>query len=203
MQADRRRPGAAAKQPPNRIPREKIDSATNTSETIFGDKLISPERTAPRRWRLLMRLGELLIGQGLVSAEDVVEALERQRLQGGRMGNHLVAMGCITVDKLVTALRGLQEVGATLDMCARTFQRWQAMHGPNHPNTHRARYSYARALLASGRGAESLKHAEAALVGCRKTVGEHHAWTDEALQLVADARHAVTANRHERETVPA
>jgi hypothetical protein len=147
-----------------------------------------------------MRLGELLIGQGLVSAEDVAAALERQREQGGRLGNHLVALGCITVEKLVMALRGLQEVGATLDMCARTFQRWQAMHGPNHPNTHRARYSYARALLAAGRAGDSLKHAEAALAGFRKTVGEHHAWTSEALQIVADARHAVAANQPEVET---
>lgn len=142
-----------------------------------------------------MRLGELLVGQGLVSGEDVAAALERQREQGGRLGNHLVALGCITVEKLVMALRGQQEVGATLAMCARTFQRWQAMHGPSHPNALRARYSYARALLAAGSAAESLKHAETALAGFRKTVGEHHAWTDDALQLVADARHAANANQ--------
>jgi len=141
-----------------------------------------------------MRLGELLVGQGLVTAEDVEAALHRQRQQGGRLGTHLVAMGVLTVEQLVIALRGLQEVGATVDMCARTYKRWEGMHGPDHPNTHRARYSYARALLAGGRAPESLKHAEAALAGCRKCVGENHAWTDEALQLVADARHAVTAN---------
>jgi len=141
-----------------------------------------------------MRLGELLVGQGLVTPEDVEAALERQKQLGGRLGTHLVAMGALTVDKLLTALRGQQEVGKTLDMCARTLQRWQSMHGPSHPNTHRARYSYARALLAAGRAADSLKHAEAALAGHRKTVGEHHAWTDDALQLVADARHAATAN---------
>lgn len=150
-----------------------------------------------------MRLGELLVGQGLVSAEDLEIALQRQRQQGGRLGTHLVAMGLLTVDKLVTALRGQQEVGATLAMCARTFQRWQAMHGPDHPNTHRARYSYARALLAAGRGGESLKHAEAALAGIRKCVGEHHAWTDDALQLVADARHAVQATEPQPATAPA
>ena len=37
-------------------------------------------------------------------------------------------------------------------MCARRpFQRWQPMHGPEHPNTHRVHHSYARALLAAGR----------------------------------------------------
>jgi hypothetical protein len=140
-----------------------------------------------------MRLGELLIGQGLVTAEDVDEALQRQRLEGGRVGNHLVAMGVITVDKLLMALRGQKEVDATLDMCARTLQRWQGVHGPDHPNTHRARYSYARALLAAGRAGEAVKHAEAALAGHRRTVGEHHVWTDDSLQLVADARHAASA----------
>src|SRR5215469_16772846 len=98
-----------------------------------------------------MRLGELLVGQGLITQEDVEAALERQREQGGRLGTHLVAIGAITIEQLVTALRGLQEVGATLTMCARTLQRWQTVHGPNHPNTVRARYSYARALLAAGR----------------------------------------------------
>ena len=140
-----------------------------------------------------MRLGELLLGQGLVTPDDIAAALERQKQQGGRLGTHLVAIGCITVEKLVMALRGQQEVGATLDMCARTFRRWQEVHGPDHPNTHRARYSYARALLAAGRAPESVKQAEAALAGFRMTVGENHAWTDEALQLVADSRRAVTA----------
>jgi hypothetical protein len=148
-----------------------------------------------------MRLGDLLVGQGLITQEDVEAALERQRQQGGRLGTHLVAIGAITIDKLVTALRGLQEVDATLTMCTRTLQRWQTVHGPNHPNTIRARYSYARALLAAGRGAESLKHAEAALAGFRKCVGEHHPWTDQGLQLVADARHAVNAT--EQSPVPA
>jgi len=149
-----------------------------------------------------MRLGDLLIGQGLVTSDIVDEALKRQRLEGGRLGNHLVAMGALTVDQLLIALRGQREVGATLDMCARTLQRWQGMHGPNHPNTHRARYSYARALLAAGRSGEAVKHAEAALAGHRATVGEHHAWTDEALQLVADARHAASANEPHPQASP-
>ncbi|MFZ2003778.1 MAG: tetratricopeptide repeat protein [Stellaceae bacterium] len=146
-----------------------------------------------------MRLGDLLVGQGLISAEDMEAALQRQKQLGGRLGTHLVAMGLLTIDKLLVALRGQQEVGATLTMCARTLQRWQTMHGPDHPNTQRARYSYARALLAAGHAGESLKHAEAALASIRKSLGENHAWTDDALQLVADARHAARAT----ETQPA
>ena len=146
-----------------------------------------------------MRLGDLLIGQGLVTPEAVAEALKRQRQEGGRLGNHLVAMGALTVDQLVVALRGQREVGATLNMCGRTLERWERTHGRHHPNTHRARYSYARALLAGGHAGEAVKHAEAALAGFRATVGEQHAWTDEALQLVADARHAASANEPQPE----
>ncbi|HWD57050.1 MAG TPA: tetratricopeptide repeat protein [Stellaceae bacterium] len=144
-----------------------------------------------------MRLGELLVGQGLVSQEQIAIALERQKREGGRVGNHLVAIGAITVEKLLLALRGLREVDATLDMCARTFQRWHSLHGAEHPNTQRARYSYARALLAAGRPSDSLKYAEAALAGIRANLGENHPWTDDALQLVADARHAVSANEQQ------
>ena len=150
-----------------------------------------------------MRLGELLIGQGLVSAEDVEAALQRQKQQGGRLGTHLVAMGVLTVDKLLTVLRGQKDIDATLDMCARTLQRLQGTHGASHANTHRARYRYAIALLAAGRAAEAAAHAEAALAGHRATVGEEHTWTGDALQLLADARHAVTANEPQPVTVPA
>jgi hypothetical protein len=182
-------------------------AATNVSETIFGISWpqISPARAgADGDTEIVMRLGELLIGQGLVPPEAVVEALKRQRQEGGRLGNHLVAMGALTVDQLVKALRGQREVDATLDMCARTLERWERTHGRNHPNTHRARYSYARTLLAAGRADEAARHAEAALAGFRATVGEQHAWTGDALQLVADARHAVSANEPQLEaTAPA
>ena len=150
-----------------------------------------------------MRLGELIVGQGLVTAEDVEAALQRQKQQGGRLGMHLVAMGALTIETLVAALRGQQEVGSTLAMSARAFQRWHTLHGADHPNTLRARYSYARALLAAGRSAESLKQAEAALAGIRQSIGENHAWTDDALQLVADARHAVNVNEASSEAAPA
>jgi len=38
-------------------------------------------------------IGDILISQGLVSQEDVEAALERQRAQGGILGEHLIAMG--------------------------------------------------------------------------------------------------------------
>ena len=53
-----------------------------------------------------MRLGELLIGQGLVTPKDVETALQRQKQRGGRPGQpSLRAMGALTVDALVSALQ--------------------------------------------------------------------------------------------------
>ncbi len=43
-----------------------------------------------------MRLGNLLVRAGLVTAEQVRAALELQSVRGGRLGDHLVATGAIT-----------------------------------------------------------------------------------------------------------
>ena len=125
-----------------------------------------------------MRVGEFLVIRGLVTADQAEAALQRQSEQGGRLGDHLAAMGVISSTELLAVLPGLQ--------------RWQAIHGPNHPNRHRARYSYARALLAAGRAGESLSHAETALIGHLESLGEDHPWTREVRQLVAKARRAVS-----------
>ena len=141
-----------------------------------------------------MRLGELLVGQGLITTADVAAAQQRQQREGGRLGNHFVAMGVLTISDLVTALRGLREVGSALRMSARAYQRWRTVRGPDHPETYRARLRYARALLAAGRPSDSLNHAATALAGLRTHLGDDHAWTGEARQVVADAHHAVSAN---------
>ena len=47
-----------------------------------------------------MRLGDLLIQAKLVRPEQVTEALEIQALRGGRLGDHLVAIGAITQARL-------------------------------------------------------------------------------------------------------
>jgi hypothetical protein len=122
-----------------------------------------------------MRFGELLVIQGLVTPDDVDAALERQKREPGRIGSHLVEIGAITAGKLADVLPRLL--------------RWQAMHDPSHPSEHRARYSYARALLAAGRRAEAIKHAEAALGGYRATVGEKHVWTHEVMRLIQEVQH--------------
>ena len=64
-----------------------------------------------------MRLGDLLIRAKRVSEEDVARAVERVHQQGGRLGEHLVAMGLIdqpTVDSYLHRIPGEpQNVAAT------------------------------------------------------------------------------------------
>ena len=43
-----------------------------------------------------MRLGDLLIRSKQVTPEQLEEALELQTMRGGRLGDHLIALGAIT-----------------------------------------------------------------------------------------------------------
>jgi len=47
-----------------------------------------------------MRLGEILLARGMVTAADIEEATRRQKIRGGRLGDNLIALGVITQDKL-------------------------------------------------------------------------------------------------------
>src|SRR5580698_9312526 len=51
-----------------------------------------------------MRLGDLLIQARLVTVENVANALELQANRGGRLGDHLVATGAISQEKLESFL---------------------------------------------------------------------------------------------------
>lgn len=46
-----------------------------------------------------MRLGEILVARGLVSTEDIEQAIARQREEGGRLGDNLVALGLLTAEQ--------------------------------------------------------------------------------------------------------
>jgi len=135
-----------------------------------------------------MRLGEILIGQGLCTAADIEAGLNHQQQHGGRLGTSLVALGLLTVEQLLGVLGSQQDAGAALQLCERTFHRWEGSYGSAHPNTNRARYNLARALLIAGRAADSVAHAEAALAGHTAALGPHHTWTRESRQLAADVR---------------
>jgi hypothetical protein len=51
-----------------------------------------------------MSLGGLLVGRGLVTLADVDAALERQRVEGGRLGDNLVALGLLTAEQLLSVI---------------------------------------------------------------------------------------------------
>jgi len=47
-----------------------------------------------------MRLGELLIGRGFVTLDDIDAALHRQKIEGGRLGENLICLGKLTANQL-------------------------------------------------------------------------------------------------------
>ena len=68
-----------------------------------------------------MAIGDILVAQRLVTADDLTAALERQRTEGGRLGETLIAMGKITPADLESVLhstpiapRSLEESGIAL-----------------------------------------------------------------------------------------
>jgi|SRR5579859_1237982 hypothetical protein len=148
-----------------------------------------------------MRLGEMLILQGLATPAEIAAALEHQERFGGRIGTHLIAMGVLTVDQLLGVLASQQASGSVVDLCLPAMEGLESEYGANHPNSFRAHYNLARALLAVGKAAEALPHAEAALAGHRQSLGSDHRWTLEAAQLVVDAQRAKNiARKLTRET---
>ena len=65
-----------------------------------------------------MQIGDILVAHGLVTPDDLAEALERQREQGGRLGENLVALGKLRAEDLDEVLhltpiapRSLEETG--------------------------------------------------------------------------------------------
>ncbi len=51
-----------------------------------------------------MRLGDILLMRGLVRNADIETAIERQRLQGGRLGENLIALGLMTTEQLYAVM---------------------------------------------------------------------------------------------------
>lgn len=67
-----------------------------------------------------MRLGDILVARGLVTAAQVEEAVERQKSQGGRLGENLIALGFLGEADLQAVIhdtpptpRSLEEMGVS------------------------------------------------------------------------------------------
>jgi energy-coupling factor transporter ATP-binding protein EcfA2 len=62
-----------------------------------------------------MQLGEILVGRGLVSVAEVDAALERQRREGRRLGEQLIAAGALEPDQLAEVLRSTPAMPRTIE----------------------------------------------------------------------------------------
>lgn len=70
-----------------------------------------------------MLLGDILVGKGLVTRENIDQAVERQKNEGGRLGECLVAMGVISAEDIQAVMnewpqqpRNLDEIDLDLPM---------------------------------------------------------------------------------------
>jgi len=71
----------------------------------------------------MARLGELLVGAGILTAEQIDQALRAQVIWGGRIGTNLIELGCLDLDELSGALGRQHKLPAAL---ARHFERADA-----------------------------------------------------------------------------
>jgi hypothetical protein len=138
-----------------------------------------------------MLLGEMIVARGIATVEQVVAALERQRVAGGHLGAHLIAMGALTSLELSVLLVEQNDVRVALPFCERTLTRWEGEFGPHHPATARARSNLAQALLSDGKSKEALAASEMAFDALRAAYGDDHAWTKDADIIRKAASHAV------------
>src|SRR5271155_1573786 len=61
-----------------------------------------------------MRLGELLIGRGFVTLDDIDAALHRQKIEGGRLGENLIVLGRLTANHLSQVIDSVPPVPSSL-----------------------------------------------------------------------------------------
>jgi hypothetical protein len=71
----------------------------------------------------MARLGELLVAAGILTAEQIDQALRAQVIWGGRLGTNLIELGCLDLDELSSALGRQHKLPAAL---ARHFERADA-----------------------------------------------------------------------------
>jgi hypothetical protein len=91
-----------------------IPHPSRVSSEISDKSLLSqkPVSTNPevRVIKPTQRLGEMLVAEGRISQEDLVEALQNQTVTGHRLGQILVARGKLTSQELAHALAGQYKI---------------------------------------------------------------------------------------------
>ncbi len=62
----------------------------------------------------MMRLGDILLMRGLVRSADIETAIRRQRAQGGKLGENLIALGLMTTEQLFEVMDETPEMPRTV-----------------------------------------------------------------------------------------
>jgi type IV pilus assembly protein PilB len=98
-----------------------FEHAHRAGAAEYVTKPFSPDDLRPKIDALLngkkqrangrLKLGDLLVASGLVSREQLHEALTRQHETGGRLGDLLVAQGLVTEQDIVVAVAGQMHIG--------------------------------------------------------------------------------------------
>jgi hypothetical protein len=84
------------------------------------------------------RLGDLLLAAGLLTNEQLEQALRAQVVWGGRLGTNLIELGCLDLDSLATALGKQHALPPAL---GRHFERADAALQRDFPAELAAKYS--------------------------------------------------------------
>jgi hypothetical protein len=68
----------------------------------------------------------MVVARGIATVEQVMSALERQRVSGGHLGAHLIALGVLTSLELSSLLVEQNDARTALPFCERTLARGRA-----------------------------------------------------------------------------
>ncbi len=68
-------------------------------------------------------LGEILLARKLVSESDIANAISRQKVRGGRLGENLVALGVISQQQLNTVLSAKPKAPRSIEDTGLSFER--------------------------------------------------------------------------------
>ena len=98
-----------------------FEHAHRAGASEYVTKPFSPEDLRPkldglvngqkRRANGRLKLGDLLVASGLVTREQIKQALTRQNDHGGRLGEVLVADGLVSEQDIITAVAGQMHIG--------------------------------------------------------------------------------------------
>ncbi|MFH1729447.1 MAG: hypothetical protein ABIA04_13640 [Pseudomonadota bacterium] len=53
----------------------------------------------------IKRFGEYLVKSNIIKRHDLIIALEKQKLFGGKIGENLIDLGCFSSDEMLTHLK--------------------------------------------------------------------------------------------------